>query len=174
MWVSPRLVKSAGKLLDNSNFQLIKSKEARYLWEKNSSSCSSIGAKSSSSRGFKQLSREVIDQSRSSSSKPYCQSNLKSTSAPTFTPFNNNNWNSRRNLLPKNDIDSPKHSDPQLVLRKAFNIPSSSKSMTSTSSNGMTSSSKPPSKVCMKAKLPISFSPLSKIDLCHKCNKQVS
>ena len=174
MWVSPRLVKSAGKLLDNSNFQLIKSMEAQHLREKNSSSCSSIGAKSSSSRGFKQLSREVIDQSRSSSSKPYCQSNLKSTSAPTFTPFNNNNWNSRRNLLPKNDIDSPKRSDPQLVLRKAFNIPSSSKSMTSTSSNGMSNSSTPPPKVCMKAKLPTSFSHLFRKDLCHKCNKQVS
>ena len=173
MWVSPRLVKSAGKLLDNSNFQLIKSKEARYLWEKNSSSCSSIGAKSSSSRGFKQLSREVIDQSRSSSSKPYVQSNLKSTSAPTFTPCNNNNWNSRRNHLPKED-NSPKRSDPQLVLRKAFHIPSSSKSMTSTASNGMMSSSTPSPKVCMKARMPISFSPLSRRDLCQKCNKQVS
>ena len=150
--------------------------EAQYLREKNSSSCSSIGAKSSSTRGFKQLSREVIDQSRSSSSKPYCQSNLKSTSAPTFTPFNNNNWNSRRNMKQKNDIDSPKRSDPQLVLRKAFHIPSSSKSMNSTSSNGMTSSLTPPPKVYMKAKLPTIFSPLSRTrrDMCHKCNKQVS
>ena len=143
--------------------------------EKKASSCSSIIAKSSSSRGFKELSREIIDQSRTSSSKSYSQSNMKSTSTLTLTPYNNNNWNSRRNMMPKED-NSPELSDPQLVLRKAFHIPSSSKSMNSTSSNRMTSSLTPPPKVYMKAKLPTIFSPLSRTrrDMCHKCNKQVS
>ena len=125
--------------------------------EKKASSCSSIIAKSSSSRGFKELSREIIDQSRTSSSKSYGQSNMKSTSTSTLTPYNNNNWNSRRNLLSKED-NSPKLSHPQSDLRKAFHITSLSKAMTSTSSNGMTSSSAQPPKVSMKAKLPISLS----------------
>ena len=127
--------------------------------EKKASSCSSISAKSSSSRGFKEFSREINDQSRSSSSKPYCKSIMKSTPASTLAPFSNNNWNSRRNLLSKED-NSPKLSHPQSDLRKAFHITSLSKSMTSTSSNGMTSSSAQPPKVSMKAKLPISLSHL--------------
>jgi len=167
-WVSPRLVKSAGKLLDNSNFQWIKSKEAKHLQEKNHSSSSGVKAVASAAKEFKQLSRIVIDQSRSSSSKPFSQSISKpSPASPTsFSPNNNNNWSSRKIPLQPTENTSRTVSDPQLVLRKAFNIPSSSKPKTSTSSSGIFRSSTPPPTGRFKP-------PMSKADLCQKCNKKV-
>ena len=113
--------------------------------EKNHSSSSGVKAVASAAKEFKQLSRKVIDQSRISSSKPFSQSISKTTLASSSSsPINNNNWSSRKIPLQPTENTSRTVSDPQLVLRKAFNIPSSSKPKTSTSSSRIFRSSTPP------------------------------